>query len=126
VRRLPSGNLFHIDFGHILGNRKSFLGVSRERVPFVLTPDFVHVMGRSKGRNSLYFQKFKVRSVWWWWWCVCVCVCVCVIILMLSLPGEAAITKDAACSYIFQPERAAKHYLLEGNTRGRCTTFYIL
>ncbi|TNN36520.1 Phosphatidylinositol 4,5-bisphosphate 3-kinase catalytic subunit gamma isoform [Liparis tanakae] len=52
------GNLFHIDFGHILGNRKSFLGVSRERVPFVLTPDFVHVMGRSKGRNSLYFQKF--------------------------------------------------------------------
>uniref|UniRef100_A0A8C3FZR0 phosphatidylinositol 3-kinase n=1 Tax=Cyclopterus lumpus TaxID=8103 RepID=A0A8C3FZR0_CYCLU len=53
------GNLFHIDFGHILGNRKYFLGVSRERVPFVLTPDFLHVMGRSKGRNSLYFQRFR-------------------------------------------------------------------
>ncbi|XP_068454011.1 phosphatidylinositol 4,5-bisphosphate 3-kinase catalytic subunit gamma isoform [Clinocottus analis] len=53
------GNLFHIDFGHILGNRKSFLGVSRERVPFVLTPDFLHVMGRIKGRNSLYFQRFR-------------------------------------------------------------------
>ncbi|XP_070766058.1 phosphatidylinositol 4,5-bisphosphate 3-kinase catalytic subunit gamma isoform [Enoplosus armatus] len=53
------GNLFHIDFGHILGNRKHFLGVSRERVPFVLTPDFLYVMGRVKGRNSLYFQKFR-------------------------------------------------------------------
>ncbi|XP_069564436.1 phosphatidylinositol 4,5-bisphosphate 3-kinase catalytic subunit gamma isoform [Brachyistius frenatus] len=52
------GNLFHIDFGHILGNRKHFLGVSRERVPFVLTPDFLYVMGRVKGRNSLYFQRF--------------------------------------------------------------------
>ncbi|KAM6924701.1 phosphatidylinositol 4,5-bisphosphate 3-kinase catalytic subunit gamma isoform [Xenentodon cancila] len=53
------GNLFHIDFGHILGNRKQFLGVNRERVPFVLTPDFLYVMGRVKGRNSLYFQRFR-------------------------------------------------------------------
>ncbi|XP_061621847.1 phosphatidylinositol 4,5-bisphosphate 3-kinase catalytic subunit gamma isoform isoform X1 [Phyllopteryx taeniolatus] len=53
------GNLFHIDFGHILGNRKHFLGVSRERVPFVLTPDFLYVMGRVKGGDSLYFQCFR-------------------------------------------------------------------
>ncbi|XP_037333656.2 phosphatidylinositol 4,5-bisphosphate 3-kinase catalytic subunit gamma isoform [Pungitius pungitius] len=53
------GNLFHIDFGHILGNRKYFLGMSRERVPFVLTPDFLHVMGGGKGHNSLYFQRFR-------------------------------------------------------------------
>ncbi|CAB1329654.1 unnamed protein product [Coregonus sp. 'balchen'] len=53
------GNLFHIDFGHILGNTKRFLGVSRERVPFVLTPDFLYVMGRIKGQPSLYFQKFR-------------------------------------------------------------------
>ncbi|XP_070694974.1 phosphatidylinositol 4,5-bisphosphate 3-kinase catalytic subunit gamma isoform [Pempheris klunzingeri] len=53
------GNLFHIDFGHILGNRKHFLGVKRERVPFVLTPDFLFVMGRVRGRNSLYFQRFR-------------------------------------------------------------------
>ncbi|XP_056155912.1 phosphatidylinositol 4,5-bisphosphate 3-kinase catalytic subunit gamma isoform [Lampris incognitus] len=53
------GNLFHIDFGHILGSRKHFLGVSRERVPFVLTPDFLYVMGRVKGRTSLYFQRFR-------------------------------------------------------------------
>nr|XP_040050126.1 phosphatidylinositol 4,5-bisphosphate 3-kinase catalytic subunit gamma isoform [Gasterosteus aculeatus aculeatus] len=53
------GNLFHIDFGHILGNRKHFLGMKRERVPFVLTPDFLHVMGGGKSRNSLYFQRFR-------------------------------------------------------------------
>uniref|UniRef100_A0A672J0H7 phosphatidylinositol 3-kinase n=1 Tax=Salarias fasciatus TaxID=181472 RepID=A0A672J0H7_SALFA len=53
------GNLFHIDFGHILGHKKYFLGVSRERVPFVLTPDFLYLMGRVKGRNSLYFQRFQ-------------------------------------------------------------------
>ncbi|XP_034552037.1 phosphatidylinositol 4,5-bisphosphate 3-kinase catalytic subunit gamma isoform [Notolabrus celidotus] len=53
------GNLFHVDFGHILGNTKHFLGVNRERVPFVLTPDFLHVMGRGKGGNSLYFQQFR-------------------------------------------------------------------
>uniref|UniRef100_A0A3P8UUN9 phosphatidylinositol 3-kinase n=1 Tax=Cynoglossus semilaevis TaxID=244447 RepID=A0A3P8UUN9_CYNSE len=52
-------NLFHIDFGHILGNRKHFLGVNRERVPFVLTPDFLYVMGRIKGRNSLCFSGFR-------------------------------------------------------------------
>ncbi|KAM9855477.1 phosphatidylinositol 4,5-bisphosphate 3-kinase catalytic subunit gamma isoform [Aulostomus maculatus] len=53
------GNLFHIDFGHILGNRKYFLGMKRERVPFVLTPDFLYVMGRVKGHKSLYFQRFR-------------------------------------------------------------------
>ncbi|KAF1390879.1 hypothetical protein PFLUV_G00062680 [Perca fluviatilis] len=53
------GNLFHIDFGHILGNTKHFLGMNRERVPFVLTPDFLYVMGREKGSNSLYFQRFR-------------------------------------------------------------------
>jgi len=58
-----SGNLFHIDFGHILGNTKSFMGVNRERVPFVLTPDFLYVMGRVKGRPSLYFKRFMVCSI---------------------------------------------------------------
>lgn len=58
-----SGNLFHIDFGHILGNRKHFLGVSRERVPFVLTPDFLFVMGRIQRGNSLYFERFRVRRI---------------------------------------------------------------
>ncbi|XP_072509174.1 phosphatidylinositol 4,5-bisphosphate 3-kinase catalytic subunit gamma isoform [Notamacropus eugenii] len=54
-----TGNLFHIDFGHILGNYKSFLGINKERVPFVLTPDFLFVMGTSGKKTSLYFQKFQ-------------------------------------------------------------------
>ncbi|XP_038667942.1 phosphatidylinositol 4,5-bisphosphate 3-kinase catalytic subunit gamma isoform-like [Scyliorhinus canicula] len=57
------GNLFHIDFGHILGNTKRILGVSRERVPFVLTPDFLFMMGRVNKRSSLYFQRFKDISI---------------------------------------------------------------
>ncbi|RXM34968.1 Phosphatidylinositol 4,5-bisphosphate 3-kinase catalytic subunit gamma isoform [Acipenser ruthenus] len=53
------GNLFHIDFGHIMGNTKRFLGVNRERVPFVLTPDFLYMMGRVGKKTSLYFKRFK-------------------------------------------------------------------
>uniref|UniRef100_A0A8C1TC15 PI3K/PI4K catalytic domain-containing protein n=1 Tax=Cyprinus carpio TaxID=7962 RepID=A0A8C1TC15_CYPCA len=33
--------------------------VTSERVPFVLTPDFLYVMGRVKGHPSLYFQRFR-------------------------------------------------------------------
>lgn len=55
-----TGNLFHIDFGHILGNTKRFLGMNREHVPFVLTPDFLYVMGGAKGRSSLWIQAFRV------------------------------------------------------------------
>uniref|UniRef100_A0A669BCQ5 Phosphatidylinositol-4,5-bisphosphate 3-kinase, catalytic subunit gamma n=1 Tax=Oreochromis niloticus TaxID=8128 RepID=A0A669BCQ5_ORENI len=55
-----SGNLFHIDFGHILGNYKSFMGISKEWVPFVLTPDFLYVMGTSGKKSSPHFQKFQV------------------------------------------------------------------
>uniref|UniRef100_A0AAR2KXL5 Phosphatidylinositol 4,5-bisphosphate 3-kinase catalytic subunit gamma isoform n=1 Tax=Pygocentrus nattereri TaxID=42514 RepID=A0AAR2KXL5_PYGNA len=54
-----SGNLFHIDFGHILGNYKSFLGISKERVPFVLTPDFLYVMGTTGKKSSPNFLKFQ-------------------------------------------------------------------
>uniref|UniRef100_A0A8D0CIF8 Phosphatidylinositol 4,5-bisphosphate 3-kinase catalytic subunit gamma isoform n=1 Tax=Scleropages formosus TaxID=113540 RepID=A0A8D0CIF8_SCLFO len=54
-----SGSLFHIDFGHILGNYKSFLGISKERVPFVLTPDFLYVMGTTGKKSSPHFQKFQ-------------------------------------------------------------------
>ena len=39
-----TGHLFHIDFGHFLGNFKSKFGISRERSPFVFTPEMAHVM----------------------------------------------------------------------------------
>ena len=39
------GHLFHIDFGHFLGNFKSKFGIKRERAPFVFTPDFAYVLG---------------------------------------------------------------------------------
>ena len=34
-----NGNLFHIDFGHFLGNEKLKFGIKRERDPFVLTKE---------------------------------------------------------------------------------------
>ncbi len=40
-----SGHFFHIDFGHILGNFKSKMGVKRERAPFVFTPAMKSVIG---------------------------------------------------------------------------------
>ncbi len=50
-----SGRLFHIDFGHFLGNFKTKFGIKRERAPFVLTPDFAYVMG---GKGSAEFKDF--------------------------------------------------------------------
>lgn len=69
------GRLFHIDFGHILDNRKKKFGITRERVPFVLVKDFITVIVRgnvdgsagdhiataataSSNSKSEYFQEF--------------------------------------------------------------------
>lgn len=49
------GHLFHIDFGHFLGNFKTKFGVNRERTAFVFTPEMAHVMG---GRSGTVFKKF--------------------------------------------------------------------
>ncbi|KNC26382.1 hypothetical protein FF38_05279 [Lucilia cuprina] len=51
-----NGQLFHIDFGHILGHFKEKFGVRRERVPFVLTHDFVYVI--NKGRADRMAEEF--------------------------------------------------------------------
>lgn len=40
-----TGKLFHIDFGHFLGNFKSKYGMKRERTEFVFTPQFAGVLG---------------------------------------------------------------------------------
>ncbi|KAL0232070.1 hypothetical protein PCE1_003066 [Barthelona sp. PCE] len=39
------GPIFHIDFGHFLGNIKYFHGIKRERAPFILTPAMLEVVG---------------------------------------------------------------------------------
>ncbi|KAJ1528067.1 hypothetical protein ONE63_007985 [Megalurothrips usitatus] len=56
-----TGQLFHIDFGHILGHFKEKFGIKRERAPFVLTHDFVHVInkGQAKKEKALEFQMFQ-------------------------------------------------------------------
>ena len=43
--------MFHIDFGHVLGNFKSKFGYKRERVPFVLSSEFIFVISKN-GRGS--------------------------------------------------------------------------
>lgn len=50
-----SGHIFHIDFARFLGNVEKFQGIKRERAPFVLTPEFAHVLG---GRKSEKFQRY--------------------------------------------------------------------
>ena len=56
-----TGQLFHVDFGHILGHFKEKFGFRRERVPFVLTNDFVHVInkGQTKKGQAVEFQRFQ-------------------------------------------------------------------
>eukprot|EP00727_Mastigamoeba_balamuthi_P013498 m51a1_g8771 putative phosphatidylinositol- -diphosphate 3-kinase (1513) ;mRNA; r:160021-166529 len=49
------GRVFHIDFGHILGNVEKWKGIRRERAPFVLTPEYVYVLG---GREGAKFAEF--------------------------------------------------------------------
>uniref|UniRef100_UPI00358DFB64 phosphatidylinositol 4,5-bisphosphate 3-kinase catalytic subunit gamma isoform-like n=1 Tax=Myxine glutinosa TaxID=7769 RepID=UPI00358DFB64 len=54
-----NGNVFHIDFGHILGNVKKFMGINRDQ-HFVLTPDFLNIMGVGVERKTTeYFRKFE-------------------------------------------------------------------
>jgi phosphatidylinositol-4,5-bisphosphate 3-kinase len=50
------GHLFHIDFGHFLGNFKSKFGVRRERAPFVFTPEMAFVIGGKKLRAGTSVQ----------------------------------------------------------------------
>lgn len=55
------GQIFHIDFGHFLGHFKKKFGISRERVPFVLTEDFLVVIanGKEYPRKSEEFARFQ-------------------------------------------------------------------
>eukprot|EP00008_Paramoeba_atlantica_P004715 CAMPEP_0201489848 /NCGR_PEP_ID=MMETSP0151_2-20130828/23942_1 /ASSEMBLY_ACC=CAM_ASM_000257 /TAXON_ID=200890 /ORGANISM="Paramoeba atlantica, Strain 621/1 / CCAP 1560/9" /LENGTH=217 /DNA_ID=CAMNT_0047875567 /DNA_START=454 /DNA_END=1107 /DNA_ORIENTATION=- len=50
-----NGALVHIDYGHFLGNVKTRLGMSRERSPFVFTPQMLDVLG---GTDSPAYESF--------------------------------------------------------------------
>ena len=54
------GHIFHIDFGHFLGHFKKKFGINRERVPFVLTEDFLYVIskGVENPTKSKEFQSY--------------------------------------------------------------------
>ena len=52
-----TGHLVHIDFGHILGHVKTFMGVNRDKSPFILTDDFLVIMGGKEGKKSKNFKK---------------------------------------------------------------------
>jgi phosphatidylinositol-4,5-bisphosphate 3-kinase catalytic subunit alpha/beta/delta len=54
-----TGEFFHIDFGHFLGNFKSKMGIKREWAPFVFTPAFAEVLG---GQDSEVFRQYEQIS----------------------------------------------------------------
>jgi len=56
------GHLFHIDFGHFLGNFKKKFGVNRERAAFVFTPEMAFVIGGKRYKKSDKFGKFLELS----------------------------------------------------------------
>jgi phosphatidylinositol-4,5-bisphosphate 3-kinase len=53
------GRLFHIDFGHFLGNYKKKFGFKRETAPFVFTPDFAYIMG---GKDAEPYKRFVATA----------------------------------------------------------------
>lgn len=53
-----TGQLFHIDFGHFLGNFKSKFGLKRERAPFVLTSHFVYIITKG-GKDTENYKRFE-------------------------------------------------------------------
>uniref|UniRef100_A0A7S2C498 PI3K/PI4K catalytic domain-containing protein n=1 Tax=Octactis speculum TaxID=3111310 RepID=A0A7S2C498_9STRA len=57
------GRLFHIDFGHFLGNFKSKFGVKRESAPFVFTKHFEAVLGGAEsGGRYRQFEELCCRA----------------------------------------------------------------
>jgi len=52
-----NGHLFHIDFSKFMGDVQKFGSISRDRVPFVLTPDMAYVINNGLTPTP-NFQKF--------------------------------------------------------------------
>lgn len=56
------GKMFHIDFGHFLGNYKTKYGYRRETAPFVFTPQFLQALGGKKGPAFLKFVDLSCKA----------------------------------------------------------------
>ena len=57
------GHFFHIDFGHFLGNYKSWAGLwDREKAPFVFTSEFAFVMDGKDSDKYRYFVRQCQRA----------------------------------------------------------------
>lgn len=58
--------LFHIDFGHFLDHKKKKFGYKRERVPFVLTQDFLIVIskGSQECAKTKEFERYCNSSIY--------------------------------------------------------------
>ena len=56
--------LFHIDFGHFLDHKKTKFGYKRERVPFVLTQDFLIVIskGTQECTKTREFERYRAAA----------------------------------------------------------------
>ncbi|KAF2072204.1 hypothetical protein CYY_006485 [Polysphondylium violaceum] len=55
IMMTKSGHLFHIDFGHFLGNYKKKYGFKRERAPFIFTPQYMAIVGGKDSENFKFF-----------------------------------------------------------------------
>ena len=58
VMILPSGHLFHIDYGRIFGHNQKFGPVNRDRTPFILTKDMFYAINRSNSDVSESYYEF--------------------------------------------------------------------
>ena len=59
VMLAKSGHFVHIDFGHILGHAKYFMGLNRDASPFVFPPSFAVLMGGADKVKSPNFKRFE-------------------------------------------------------------------
>ena len=50
--------MFHIDFGHFLGNYKSKYGYKRERAPFIFNSQFAAILIKSQESKTDLYDKF--------------------------------------------------------------------